>query len=232
MRQDAAPKVYDANHLQPQLGVALDLDRVFDFFEETLGDLAHRHVITGPGVDPALASRLALEDYRPSATWQGLLRGELQGPPPPRCEIRPVEGEADWARLGELVRANHVETDARTGGSIFSPEVTEQMQSVRRLASDEAHFFMLWDDAAPVAFFSSWPGVDGVGMVEDLFTLPSHRERGLARALIHHCVADARARGARSVLIGAEIDDTPKQIYAAIGFEPTCLTWSWVKQPA
>ena len=30
-----------------------------------------------------------------------------------------------------------------------------------------------------------------------------HRGRGLARALIHHCVADARARGADAVLIGA-----------------------------
>ena len=68
-------------------------------------------------------------------------------------------------------------------------------------------------------------------MVEDLFTRPSHRNRGIARALIHHCVADARARGAVDVLIGAIYDDTPKNAYAAMGFESTCLTWEWLKAP-
>ena len=59
-------------------------------------------------------------------------------------------------------------------------------------------------------------------MVEDLFTLPSHRNRGIARSLIHHCVDDALARGAVDVLIGALHDDTPKNAYAAMGFETTC----------
>jgi GNAT superfamily N-acetyltransferase len=67
-------------------------------------------------------------------------------------------------------------------------------------------------------------------MVEDLFTLPRYRNRGIARALIHHCVDDARARGAENVLIGARPDDTPKNIYAAMGFEPTCLTRNWLKR--
>ena len=89
---------------------------------------------------------------------------------------------------------------------------------------------MAWVDGAPVAFFSSWPGRGGVGMVEDLFTLPSHRTRGIARALIHHCVGDARARGASAVLIGSDPEDTPKEIYEAMGFEPTCLTRNWLKQ--
>ena len=64
-------------------------------------------------------------------------------------------------------------------------------------------------------------------MVEDLYTHPDHRGRGLARALIHHCVADGRARGADAVLIGAQVDDTPTAIYAAMGFPPTCLTQAW-----
>jgi GNAT superfamily N-acetyltransferase len=84
-------------------------------------------------------------------------------------------------------------------------------------------------DGAAVAYFSSWPGIAGVGMVEDLFTLPSHRGRGIARALIHHGVADARTRGAQSVLIGSDPDDTPKHLYAAMGFEPTCVTWGWTR---
>ena len=94
---------------------------------------------------------------------------------------------------------------------------------------EEIQFFLAWAAGEPVAFFSSWAGVDGVGMVEDLFTLPSHRNQGIARALIHHCVADARAKGAGPVLIGSFPDDTPKDLYKAMGFEPTCLTRNWLK---
>lgn len=39
------------------------------------------------------------------------------------------------------------------------------------------------------------------------------------------------ARGADQVLIGAYPDDTPKNAYAAMGFESTCLTWGWLKLP-
>lgn len=230
VRQDAAPLIHDVNHLQVDPGVALDLDRVFAFLEEHLGDRDHRQVLTVPFVDPVLIARLALEDYRPDPTWHGLLQGPLRGPYPLDCDIRTVETEADWARLDELVRADHVETDAKAGRSLYTIEVTAQVQAVRRLAREEIHFFLAWDEAEPVAFFSSWPGVGGVGMVEDLFTLPSHRGRGFARALIHHCVADARARGAEAVLIGALLDDTPKHTYAKMGFESTCVTWEWLRR--
>ena len=59
--------------------------------------------------------------------------------------------------------------------------------------------------------------------------MPGFRGQGVARALIQHCVADARARGARDELIGSDPNDTPKQLYAAMGFEPTCLTRGWLR---
>ena len=40
------------------------------------------------------------------------------------------------------------------------------------------------------------PGVDGVGLVEDLFVDRAVRGQGIAQALIAHATADARARGA------------------------------------
>ena len=55
------------------------------------------------------------------------------------------------------------------------------------------------------------------------------RRRGVATALFTHCVADARARGAERVLIGASTGsyDIPRRFYAAAGFRPLCLTWSY-----
>ena len=88
-------------------------------------------------------------------------------------------------------------------------------------------FFLASVDGTDVSFFSSFAapgsGAGRVGIVEDLFTLREHRGRGVARALIRHCVADARARGAREVSIGAEPADWPQRWYAALGFEPALL---------
>lgn len=231
VRQDRAPLIYDVNHLQVETAGPLDVDAFFACLERELGHLDHRFVVTGPSVDPVLLARLVEADFRMAPTWQGLLSGPLLGPAPIECDLRPVRTEEDWRHLDRLVRADHVETDARLGRSVFTPEVTTQIQQVRRRCRDEVHFFLSWEGPEPVAFLSAWPGIGGVGMVENLFTLPSHRGRGHARALIHHCVADARARGADRVLIGAYPDDTPRNAYAAMGFESTCLTWEWLKRP-
>ncbi len=231
VRLDRTPLIYMVNHLQVDPGVTFEVDQVLAFYEDQLGHLDHRFIVTVPYVDPVFQARLVELDYTQEPVWQGLLHGPLQGPPPPGCDIRPVVTDEDWSHLDRLVRADHVETDERTGRTVFTPEVTAQMQESRRQCRDEVQFFLAWDAAEPVAFFSSWAGVNGVGMVEDLFTLPSHRGRGIARALIHHCVADARSKGAGDVLIGAIADDTPKHAYAAMGFASTCLTWEWLKAP-
>lgn len=75
----------------------------------------------------------------------------------------------------------------------------------------------------PGAYLSSWVAPNGVGQVEDLFTHPDFRRRGLATGLIQHGVADCRARGAREVFLIADPGDTPKQMYAALGFRPLAL---------
>ncbi len=228
VRCDTAPLIYDANHLQVDPGA--DIEAVMAFFEEVLGDRDHRQVITTLLNDPGLDARLSLEGYTAEVVLQGLLDGPLRGPAPIDCDIRLVETAQEWVHLDRLVRADHVETNQVQDRHDYTLEVTDQMQAIRRRVASEVKPFMAWDEGEPVAFFCSWPGIDGVGMVEDLFTLPTHRKRGFARALIHHCVADARTRGADRVLIGAEPDDTPKHIYAAMGFEPTCLTWGWLRK--
>ncbi len=68
-----------------------------------------------------------------------------------------------------------------------------------------------------------------MGQVEDLYTLPKYRKRGIASALIHHCVADARAKGAGPVIIAANPTDTPKHIYAAMGFRPVAVQSHYTK---
>ena len=72
-------------------------------------------------------------------------------------------------------------------------------------------YWLAHDGNEAAAFLASWPGGNGVGQIEDLFTHPKHRHRGLATALIAHCVADARGRGAGPVVIIADPSETPAQ---------------------
>ena len=198
VRCDAAPVIYDANHLQavtaesPE-GVAAALAHL----EEALGDRAHRHVLTDPAAPPAVTAGLALAGFEGTPTLQLLLAGELQGPPPVPAELEPVASEADWSALHRLVRADHVESNQKKGTEIYSERTTEQMMVTKRLKAPSVQFFLARVAGEPVAFFSSWPGKGGVGMVEDLFTLPSHRRRGAGAcpdpSLCHRC-ANARRR--------------------------------------
>lgn len=233
VRCDTAPVIYDANHLQAvSASTPEELDTVLAFQEEVLGDRAHRHVLTDPATPPAVTAGLALQDYTATPTLQLLLDGPLLGSAPRPVDIDAVASEDDWLAVHRLTRADHLEQDEKKGTSNYSERTTDQMLETKRRKAPHVQFFLARVDAVPVAFFSSWPGIDGVGMVEDLFTLQPHRRQGIARALIHHCVADARARGADRVLIGADTDDTPKHAYAAMGFRPTCLTWNWLRKIA
>ena len=102
----------------------------------------------------------------------------------------------------------------------------------RRIKSPPVRFWLAYLDGEPRAYFASWEGTEGVGQVEDLFTHPDFRHRGLATALIHHCVADARAHGAGPVVIVADPTETPKRIYAAMGFRPVAVKRSYLKKLA
>jgi GNAT superfamily N-acetyltransferase len=62
-------------------------------------------------------------------------------------------------------------------------------------------------------------GLDG--FVDDLFTQPAHRRRGLARAGLEALVADARRRGVLAVHVEVGVDNAPaRTLYAAFGLAP------------
>ena len=89
---------------------------------------------------------------------------------------------------------------------------------------------MAYMDGVAVGYCTSWDGVDVVGQVEDLFTHPDFRHRGIATALLHHCVADCRAQGAGPVIIVADPKDTPKNMYAAMGWKPVAVKRGYWKE--
>ena len=55
--------------------------------------------------------------------------------------------------------------------------------------------------------------------IEDVGTLPAHRGRGYATAVVLAAIVAARERGAEFVFLVADYEDGPKQLYGKLGFD-------------
>jgi ribosomal protein S18 acetylase RimI-like enzyme len=60
---------------------------------------------------------------------------------------------------------------------------------------------------------------DGIGQVENVFTLPDYRGRGLAGSLVLHAVAESQAAGNDLTFLVADADGWPQRLYERLGFE-------------
>ncbi len=62
-------------------------------------------------------------------------------------------------------------------------------------------------------------------------TLEEFRGRGVARNVVLRAVQEARA-AADLVVIGADLDDRPLELYRRFGFDEIGRTWAFTKVPA
>src|SRR6185437_2554147 len=60
---------------------------------------------------------------------------------------------------------------------------------------------------------------DGIGQVENVYTLADYRGRGLARSLVLRGVAESHAAGNDLTFLVADADDWPQRLYEKLGFE-------------
>lgn len=228
VRNRDCPDLWDANHVSHvRCESDAQFERLLKRADAEFSHCQHRRFDLDPGTPPQLAARLAVEGYTPNETIELLLEGELDAQPR-ALDIRPIETDAEWGAYGELQEMDFRETTARQGRE-FNADVPARFLIVKRAKLPEVRYWLAYADDVPGAYFASWPGRNGVGIVEDLFTHPEYRHRGVATALIAHCVADARARGAGPVVIGADPTDTPKLMYAAMGFRPLFVARSYIR---
>jgi GNAT superfamily N-acetyltransferase len=156
-----------------------------------------------------------------------LLDGELKAKPR-KVDIRRVESNLDWASYVALYQLDWRERADRTGFGFDAETAVELAESLRVKSPPGAHW-LAFLDGKPRAYASSWEGLNGIGIFEELFTQPEYRKRGLARALVAHAVAEVRKRGAQSVVLRADPTDTPKEMYAAMGFQAIMVTRQYLK---
>jgi GNAT superfamily N-acetyltransferase len=229
IRNRSTPRSRDTNQVGLFRTAVEDLDALLARVEEEFADLRHRRFLLDPLSPPGLAARLALDGgFNVTVELQMLLEGPLR-PAAPAVEVREARSESDWEAYRYLDELWWRESSTAYFGE-YDRSIHDELMLAKRLKTPWARSWLACVDGEPRAFLTSWAGENGIGMVEDLFTHPDYRHRGLATALLVRAVEDARQKGAGPVLIAAGADETPKHMYAAMGFRPLFLTQAYERR--
>ncbi len=231
VRDRDLPRIYSANYVSSvTASTPAQIGRLLARVEEAFSHCNHRAFHTDFSTPPEFESRLLLDGYEASNSLVMLLEGNLAGTPP-RGDIRPLEGDAGSDAFFALFALNALdwgERSARLGGG-GDASVGVDLARVQARKSPPVRYWLAYVNDEARGYFNAWQGIGGVGQVENLFVHAEYRHRRLATALIHRCVADARAHGAGPVVIVADASDTPKQMYAAMGFRPVAVKRTYLK---
>jgi ribosomal protein S18 acetylase RimI-like enzyme len=99
-----------------------------------------------------------------------------------------------------------------------TPDVAQQLLDAKAHIPVETRFFAVLVDGG-IASYADLYLDGGIAQVEDVATIPEHRERGYASAVVLRAVEEARAAGAELVFLVADADDWPKELYRRLGFD-------------
>lgn len=232
VRAPDRPDIYDANHVSGvRAHTASEIAEVFAVCDAFFpAEVAHRMFLVDPFTPQPFVAHLTFENYSCRTELQLVLNGELRAKPK-KIEIAEATSDDDWQQVAALTRLDPLDEAERDRRDPLPEHVTAGLVAVRRRMAPEMRMWIARSDGVDCGYFASWPGANGVGMVEWLFTEKAQRRRGIATALIAHSVADARERGAGPVLIGASAtgDGVPRRMYAALGFEPICVMHEFLR---
>lgn len=222
IRNRAVP-LRDANHVT-HITASTDeeINRLLARVEQEFAGFPYRCFHVDSTTPPALEARLLMDDYqRGSVNLVMLLEGALIASPK-RYDIQPITDEAGWDLYAALRHTDWHEFLERVGRS-EGEHIARGLLQLRRAQAPPVRFWLAYINGEPRAYCSSWVGPGSLGFLDYLFVHPDFRHRGLATTLIHHCVAECWAQGVGPVMLLCDATDTPKHMYAAMGFRPIAI---------
>jgi GNAT superfamily N-acetyltransferase len=210
IRSPSLPQVWVLNHLR--LSGSTTYARAVALSEEHLGDLPYRQLVVehedsarrleeplradGWTFDRDVLMALARPADREAGT-DGVV--ELQGDAASELMRQWVSEDPKITAetLDQVVEATRREARVRAGRSLGIRDETGDLVAMTKLYSDGA-----------------------TAQVEDVYTVPSWRNRGCARRLITRAIVLAQDAGHELVFIEADDNGWPKQLYSRLGFDP------------
>lgn len=225
----ARPDLWDANHADAV--IAEDdaaIDAVLAAMDTHLAHADWRVVHTDCFTSERFLARLAYLGFDERPVVIQMVCNRLEPTTRAEIEIVAVREQRDWDMLADLVMAD-VGEGKRTGHLDLNSGLVDDMVGNYRLKAPDYRFHLALHDGRAVGYGAMALAPNGMGMIEDLFTLQSARRRGIASTLIAHLDRKLRAVGAKSAFLGAVAEEEAKSLYHALGFRPVMLTRCWVK---
>ncbi len=210
--------VYHLNSVTLDAPVRADLgaDAIIVLAERWLGHLRHRHVVLDDGAAAeSFAAPFTQAGWSMQRTVFMALREEADRP-----ARTAVAREVDVPTLRALELRLAEEDPPLGAGPGFAPRLVAAMDVLRD--ATRARCFAAGEDgelaSACTLFLEDSRG--GTALIDNVGTLRAQRRRGLARAVVAAAVELARAEGCDPIVIPADVDDWPKELYARMGFVP------------
>jgi len=219
------PRLWDWNTLRLESAdgaSAADLAREADAVQGGAG-LLHRKITVD---DAAVGERLAPGFERIGWQTQPLVV-MVHRRAPDRAPDLSVVDEASEEELRPARLAA-----ARGDSWSKDPETIRQLIIGKQLKAEATsiRWFTAHVDGEPASYCELY--ADGrTAQIEDVTTLPAHRGKGLAGAVVLRALAEARAGGHDLVFLVADADDWPQQLYAKLGFDPVGRFYSFLRAP-
>jgi len=200
---DELPKRLDANFLRVDRGEPDEIEAEAKRLERRLLFLPDTEL--GEQVAPQLKER----GWRVNRVSVMVQRREPERDP----DLTHVEEVAE-----EDLRPARAELNA--GRPWGRPEVMAELFAGKHLIGSlmEARFFAVRVGGEVVSYTDLYQA-GPEAQVEDVGTLPAHRGRGYATAVVLAAIAAARERGAEFVFLVADYEDWPKELYSRLGFD-------------
>jgi GNAT superfamily N-acetyltransferase len=205
-------------------------EEVIEWFEEWSD--APRQSVVLMGADP-MASVFAEAGFLPETDGPFLehlvldLRRLPPTPTTPGYQLRHVRPDEAGARA-----ACHAAAWSDVGPSPTTPEAYEAVMRAPLYRVD-LDWVAVDADEGLVAGALVWlDPLTGVGLVEPVGTVPSHRGRGLAGAVTLAALHRLREVGGRMTLVATRGDAErpgPRRLYTTLGFRPTARTVTWTR---
>jgi ribosomal protein S18 acetylase RimI-like enzyme len=171
----------------------------------------HRRLLFVP--DPATGDRLA--PWFEERKWR--IERHLV-----MAQLREPEDGADLSLVREVAEEELREArrELLADQPWAKPEVVDQLFEAKAMIGERvtARYFGVPVDGQIVSYADLY--VDAAdAQIEDVGTLPGHRGRGYAKAVVVAAAQAAREAGADFVFLVADANDWPKELYRRLGFD-------------
>jgi ribosomal protein S18 acetylase RimI-like enzyme len=219
---DTFARIWNLNVLRADRPQDASAQEIAAEVERVQGDagLRHRRVLLPPG-DARLVPGFRNLDWEPDHFLFMLRRRE-----PDRSVRTAHVTEVEPASLASLRDAIVREWSPDSGAGLVE-QIIEADALMWKAASGRC--FAVFEGGEPVSAAVLYS--DGrTAQVEDVATMPAHRGRGHASAVVERAVAEARTDGHDFVFLVAAAEDWPKELYRRLGFDELGSRWAFLRR--